>query len=56
MLFARKIFVRIENGEISSYPMKGTINADQPDAVAIIMNDVKDSRNINRWCSSSATT
>lgn len=40
--FSPEIFVRIENGEISSYPMKGTINADQPDAEAIIMNDVKE--------------
>lgn len=40
--FSPEIFVRIENGEISSYPMKGTINADQPNAEATIMNDVKE--------------
>lgn len=40
--FSPEIFVRIENGEISSYPMKGTINADQPGAVDTIMNDVKE--------------
>lgn len=40
--FSPEIFVRIENGEISSYPMKGTINADQPGALETIMNDVKE--------------
>ena len=40
--FSPEIFVRIEGDEISSYPMKGTINADQPQAEEIIMNDVKE--------------
>lgn len=40
--FSPEIFVRIENGEISSYPMKGTIRADRPEALQAIMDDVKE--------------
>lgn len=40
--FSPEIFIRIENGEISSYPMKGTISADIPDAEKLIMNDPKE--------------
>ena len=35
-------FVRIENGCISSFPMKGTIDATIPDAENIILNDSKE--------------
>lgn len=35
-------FVRIENGRISSFPMKGTIDAAIPDAENIILNDYKE--------------
>ena len=37
-----EIFVRIQNGEISSYPMKGTINANISDAAEKILNDPKE--------------
>lgn len=35
-------FVRIESGRISSFPMKGTIDAAIPDAENIILNDYKE--------------
>ncbi|OFY43572.1 MAG: aminodeoxychorismate synthase component I [Bacteroidetes bacterium GWF2_40_14] len=41
--FSPERFVRIENGIISSFPMKGTIDASLPDAEEIIMNDYKES-------------
>lgn len=40
--FSPEIFIRIENGEISSYPMKGTISADIPEAAKIIIDDPKE--------------
>ncbi len=40
--FSPEIFVRINNGIISSFPMKGTIDATTPDAENIIMNDPKE--------------
>ncbi len=42
VLFSPEIFVKIENGIISSHPMKGTISADIPDAEAVILNDKKE--------------
>ena len=42
VVFSPEIFVRIENGEITSYPMKGTIDADLPDAERKILNDEKE--------------
>jgi para-aminobenzoate synthetase component 1 len=42
LVFSPEIFVRIEEGKIFSYPMKGTIDASIPDAVEIILNDVKE--------------
>jgi len=40
--FSPEIFVRIEDGKISSYPMKGTIDADIPDAENILRHDKKE--------------
>jgi para-aminobenzoate synthetase component 1 len=42
VVFSPEIFVRIEDGYISSYPMKGTIDASVPDAENIILNDEKE--------------
>lgn len=40
--FSPEIFVRIENGEISSYPMKGTIDANIENAEVQLKNDTKE--------------
>ncbi|MGB3464182.1 MAG: aminodeoxychorismate synthase component I, partial [Cyclobacteriaceae bacterium] len=40
--FSPEIFIRVEGDEISSYPMKGTIEADLPDAEKIILGDKKE--------------
>lgn len=40
--FSPERFVKIRNGKIYSYPMKGTIDADLPDAENVIMNDEKE--------------
>lgn len=40
--FSPEAFVRIQNNRIASYPMKGTIAADLPDAERIILSDVKE--------------
>lgn len=40
--FSPEIFVRIENGEISSFPMKGTIDANIENAAFILKNDKKE--------------
>jgi len=40
--FSPETFVRIDKGSISSFPMKGTIDASLPDAEKIIMDDVKE--------------
>jgi para-aminobenzoate synthetase component I len=42
VVFSPEIFIRISNGEIRSYPMKGTIDASVKDAETIIMNDEKE--------------
>ena len=43
--FSPEIFVRIsKDGEISSYPMKGTIDATLPDAERLLMDDEKEIR------------
>ncbi|MBT8190087.1 MAG: aminodeoxychorismate synthase component I [Bacteroidia bacterium] len=42
VVFSPETFVRIENGIISSYPMKGTIDAMIPNADQIILNDRKE--------------
>lgn len=43
VFFSPEIFVRIQNGEIYSFPMKGTIDASLPDAEHRILNDLKES-------------
>ncbi|MGL5272503.1 MAG: aminodeoxychorismate synthase component I [Phocaeicola sp.] len=40
--FSPEIFVRIKEGKIYSYPMKGTISAQLPQAETLLMNDVKE--------------
>ncbi len=40
--FSPETFVKISNGKISTFPMKGTIDADLPDADLIILNDAKE--------------
>lgn len=40
--FSPEIFVRIQNGEIYTYPMKGTIDASLPDAEQSLREDVKE--------------
>lgn len=42
VVFSPEIFVQINNGQISSYPMKGTINASIHNAEQIILNDKKE--------------
>lgn len=42
VVFSPEIFVRINNGIITSYPMKGTIDATLPDARRILLNDEKE--------------
>jgi para-aminobenzoate synthetase component 1 len=42
VVFSPEPFVKIEDGVISSYPMKGTINAAIPDAEKIILADEKE--------------
>lgn len=40
--FSPEIFVRIEEGKIKSFPMKGTIDASLPDACRLLMDDRKE--------------
>jgi len=42
VVFSPEIFVNIEKNKISSFPMKGTINAKIPDAENIILNSTKE--------------
>lgn len=42
VVFSPEIFVRINNGTISSYPMKGTIDAGIPHAEKVILADEKE--------------
>jgi para-aminobenzoate synthetase component 1 len=42
VLFSPEIFIKIQDGIISSHPMKGTISADIPDAETVILNDKKE--------------
>ncbi len=42
VVFSPEIFVKIKNNIISSFPMKGTIDAAIPDAENIILNDKKE--------------
>lgn len=40
--FSPECFIKIQDGEILSYPMKGTIDADLPDAQRILRDDEKE--------------
>jgi len=42
VVFSPETFVKINDGKIFSYPMKGTVDADIPDAENIILNDEKE--------------
>ena len=42
LFFSPETFIQISDGKIFSYPMKGTIDADLPDAENIIINDQKE--------------
>ena len=42
VIFSPEIFVRIKYGKISSFPMKGTIDASIPSACEVILNDEKE--------------
>ena len=42
VFFSPEVFVKIENQKISTFPMKGTIDADIPDAENILKNDPKE--------------
>lgn len=42
VVFSPETFVKVSDGYIYSYPMKGTIDADLPNAEARIMSDVKE--------------
>lgn len=42
VVFSPETFVSIQNGEIASYPMKGTIDADLPNARELILNNPKE--------------
>ncbi|MCX7797751.1 MAG: aminodeoxychorismate synthase component I [Melioribacter sp.] len=42
LVFSPETFVKIKDGKIFSYPMKGTIDASIPDAENIILNDEKE--------------
>lgn len=42
VMFSPEIFVKIKNNIISSFPMKGTIDASIPDAENVILNDIKE--------------
>lgn len=43
VVFSPEIFIRINGNQISSYPMKGTIDATLPHARALLLDDVKES-------------
>lgn len=42
VVFSPETFIKIEDGVISSYPMKGTIDASIPNAEQILLNDPKE--------------
>jgi para-aminobenzoate synthetase component I len=47
VVFSPETFVKIENGKISTFPMKGTISADIPDSPSILLNDKKENEEHN---------
>lgn len=42
VVFSPETFIRIQNGTISSYPMKGTIDASLDNAAELLLNDTKE--------------
>lgn len=42
VVFSPEIFIQIKNGQLSSYPMKGTIDADLPNARELLINSQKE--------------
>ena len=42
VIFSPESFVRIDKGRISTYPMKGTIDAELPDAESLVLSDPKE--------------
>lgn len=42
--FSPETFITIQNGEIATYPMKGTINAEIPNAEKVLINDEKEQK------------
>lgn len=42
LVFSPEIFIRIQNGRIFSFPMKGTIDSSVPNAAEVILDDVKE--------------
>jgi para-aminobenzoate synthetase component 1 len=42
VVFSPEIFIRIHHSKISSYPMKGTIDASVPDAETLLLSDQKE--------------
>lgn len=42
VVFSPEPFIKIENNRISSFPMKGTISADNPENKEILLNDTKE--------------
>jgi len=47
VVFSPEIFIEIREGKISSYPMKGTIDATLPDAENLLLNDRKETAEHN---------
>lgn len=47
VVFSPEIFVQISDGKIASFPMKGTIDADTPNAVQLILKDKKETAEHN---------
>ena len=47
VVFSPEIFIKITDGQIASYPMKGTIDAAIPDAAKQILNDRKETAEHN---------
>lgn len=47
VVFSPEIFIEIKDGKISSYPMKGTIDATLPDAENQLLNDEKETAEHN---------
>ena len=42
LVFSPEIFIKIQNGKIFSYPMKGTIDSSLPDAPSLLLNNEKE--------------